>query len=101
LSPGSPETLSNPPVFWGNASIIVLGDAGRGCKVRCINSFILVCESQDTNSPRGGGGVALCREGWDGEFNEQTSLLNSKAENLFALEGNAAVLHGQDVGVAL
>jgi hypothetical protein len=29
------------------------------------------------------------------------SLLNSKAENLFALEGNAAVLHGQDVGVAL
>jgi hypothetical protein len=72
LSPGSPETLSNPPVFWGNASIIVLGDAGRVCKVRCINSFILVCESQDTNSPRGGGGEALCREGWDGEFNEQT-----------------------------
>jgi hypothetical protein len=29
------------------------------------------------------------------------SLLNPKAENLFALEGNAAVLHGQDLGVCV
>jgi hypothetical protein len=38
---------------------------------------------------------------WMGSSLSKQSLLNSKAENLFAFEGDAAVAHGQDLGVAL
>jgi hypothetical protein len=36
-----------------------------------------------------------------GSSMSKQSLLNSKAEHLFAFEGDAAVPHGQDLGVAL
>jgi hypothetical protein len=103
LSPGFPHSLSNPSRILGKCFYYCLGDAGSICKVRCINSFILVCESKDTNQThRDAAEVKHCAvKDWMGSSLSKQSLLNSKAENLFAFEGDAAVAHGQDLGVAL
>jgi hypothetical protein len=102
LSLGVSDSLSNPSMFWGPVSILVVGLLGEyagtpphqqlhpGLRVQ---TPLRHGEFADTKQ--------LCREGLHGELNEQTKSTKFDSSKFYAFECSSLLREGEDSSIAL